>query len=280
MKDVLKQLQNVQIEILNIIDNICRENGLRYSLYAGTLLGAVRHNGFIPWDDDLDVCMPREDYNKFIFLWDKLNIQGYILQNKDNTSKFTQSFSKIRKNNTCFLQTKEESGKYHTGIFVDIFPVDRIPTGKIKRLLYIWSCMKYQLYTREFIPSEEKLIIKVVAMLLLKIVPDKKREKARKDFEKKLLIYDKDKSSDIIFIETMGTMKKIMPYTLLDDYVYLQFGEKKYMCFKMWNEYLTKKYGDYMNLPPENERKWKHHPIILNFESSYEELEDKEKSVN
>ena len=93
----LRRLQLTQLEILKVFDKICMDHGLRYSLYAGSLLGAVRHQGFIPWDDDLDVCMARADYDRFMEIWEAVKPEGYILQNKENTPGFTQSFSKIRK---------------------------------------------------------------------------------------------------------------------------------------------------------------------------------------
>ena len=106
MKEKTQQqkLWDVQLDILNLIDQVCSKNDLQYSLYAGTLLGAVRHKGFIPWDDDLDICMPREDYEKFLKIWKDEDHPGYILQNKRNTPLFTQSFTKIRKDHTTFLQ--------------------------------------------------------------------------------------------------------------------------------------------------------------------------------
>ncbi len=110
-----RKLWDIQLEILDVIDLICRKNGLRYSLYAGSLLGAVRHQGYIPWDDDLDICMPREDYERFLDIWKDKDHPGYIMQNKHNTPSFTQSFTKIRKDHTTFLQYEWEK--------IDIIPV-------------------------------------------------------------------------------------------------------------------------------------------------------------
>ena len=91
MDDKLRTLQLTQLEMLKTFDSFCREHGLHYSLYAGTLLGAVRHRGFISWDDDLDVCMARSEYDLFIELWQKTSHPGYILQNKENTFLLTFS---------------------------------------------------------------------------------------------------------------------------------------------------------------------------------------------
>ena len=164
----LKKLWTIELEILDLIDQICSKNDIHYSLYVGSLLGTVRHHGYIPWADDLDICMSRENYERFIKVWNNDEHPGYILQNKANTPSFTQSFTKIRKDHTTFLQFDWEKGRYHTGIFVDVFPIDRIPAGSIKRKKFFWDCMRYQLYTREFIPQKASTFVKLISGMFLK----------------------------------------------------------------------------------------------------------------
>ena len=110
-----------------------------------------------------------------------------ILQNKDNTPNFTQSFTKIRKKNTIFLQEGELEDEYYTGIFIDIFPIDRMPSGKLKRYIFIWNCLKYQLLTREYPPVKGRVMEKLISKILLTIIPKEKRAKKRKALLKKII---------------------------------------------------------------------------------------------
>lgn len=269
---VLKKLQLTQLETLKVIDQVCRQYRIRYSLYAGTLLGAARHGGFIPWDDDLDICMPRDDYNRFLALWPETGPEGYILQNKDNTPDFTQSFTKIRKDHTTFLQSKKECGKYHTGIFVDIFPIDRLPNNKLSRYGFYWDCVRYQLFTREFVPPKSGRIVKMVSAVLLISVPKKRRAVMRKRLLKRIIRYSSDTTLNAVAIETINSMRVNFPPDLLDNYTEIKFEDGEFMCFADLDELLKRMYGDYMQLPPEKDRVWKHHPILIDFEHNYEEL--------
>lgn len=269
---VLRQLQITMLETLKVFDAFCRKHDIPYSLYAGSLLGAVRHQGFIPWDDDLDVCMARVDYDRFVTLWKQEQPEGYILQNKENTPAYWQSFSKIRKDHTTFLQEEREAGRYHTGVFLDVFPLDRIPDGKLNRAVYKWHCMKYQLLTREFVPPKAGLITRLGSAVMLTCTPKVCREKVRQRTLRKITRYNDRHELEIAAIETMASLRKPFGADMLDAYTDLPFEDGTFMCFAGWDDHLRRKFGDYMQPPPEEERVWKHHPIIIDFEHNYEEL--------
>lgn len=269
----LRRLQLEQLGILKVIDAFCRQNGIRYSLYAGTLLGAVRHRGFIPWDDDLDICMERSQYETFLGLWREIGPAGYILQNKDNTPRFTQSFSKIRKDHTVFLQEAWEGTAFHTGIFVDVFPIDRLPERPLERMRFRWDCLRYQLYNREFIPPKGTFVQKAVSRMFLAAVPPGARGGKRTALLKRITRRGDDKKLDMVAIETVGTIRKPLPADMMDSYVEIPFEDAGFMCMAGWDAYLRAKYGDYMTLPPEAERIWKHHPLLIDFEHDYCQLQ-------
>lgn len=271
MDTEIRRVQLVQLEILKIFDAICRRHNLKYSLYAGSLLGAVRHQGFIPWDDDLDVCMPRADYEKFLIIWEKDHPDGYLLQNKEIEPAFPQSFSKIRKDHTTFLQYDWEAGKYHTGIFLDIFPLDRIPEGKIKKMLYQWHCMYYQLLTREFAPSKGSTVVKIGSKMLLACAPHAKRPSIRAKHLSCVTRYNDNYALKTVGIETLRSLGCLYDADMLDHYTTLKFEDDEFMCFAGWDANLKAAFGDYMQFPPVEERTWAHHPIVIDFDHNYEE---------
>lgn len=274
MDKVLRQLQLTQLEILKVIDEFCRTYNLKYSLYAGTLIGAVRHKGFIPWDDDLDIAMEREEYDRFIKLWLEHQPNGYVLTNKDHSPKFPSSFTKIRKDHTTFLHNEEDRGQFHTGIFVDVFPIDRVPTNKFLKYNYYWNYMRYHLYSREFVPPKENAIVKLVSRIMLWIVRPPYREQKRQMLLKKITKYNGNKQYNRVDGQTVRLLRIDLPTDLMDAYVDLPFEDGVFMCFKDWDAYLKCIYNDYMQMPPERERLWKHHPIIVDFEHNLEEITD------
>ena len=134
MDPVLLGVQKIELDILDAVDRFCREHDINYSLSYGTLIGAVRHQGFIPWDDDIDLMMKRDDYDRFIKEWTNDPPDGLFLQTEVTDPDYRNNFLKIRKNNTTFIQSeKEKTCGYHTGIFIDIFPVDRVAPEGLSR---------------------------------------------------------------------------------------------------------------------------------------------------
>ena len=132
----MKDVWAVEQSILDQIARVCDDHGLRWSLAYGTLLGAVRHGGFIPWDDDVDIMMPREDYEKLMALWPEVAPAGLILDRCDRDPENCNVFSKVRKDHTTFLQFPNEGqAAHHKGIFNDIFPAEHVPKGKLARKL-------------------------------------------------------------------------------------------------------------------------------------------------
>ena len=147
-----KGLWNVQKEILDYFDNFCTKHKIRYFVADGTLLGTIRHKGYIPWDDDIDLYMFRDDYNKLLSLENKFSNNMYFLQSSFN-DKIVRNHIQIRKNNTTCLLKGDFKAKYHCGIFVDIFPMDKVPSNKGERIKFYNHVKRY--YNKITMPTKK-----------------------------------------------------------------------------------------------------------------------------
>lgn len=268
---VLHKLWDAELEIMDVIHEMCETHGIKYSLGFGSLIGAVRHKGFIPWDDDIDIIMPREDYDKFISVWQETDPEGYILQNKDSESDFAQNFTKIIKDKTAFIQLEEEKAReYHKGIFVDIAPCDRVPKRKLARVVHYLACAIDLLFSKEY-TSDSGGILGVVEKTLMKL-PKKLRPKLRHFAERIMKHWNSRKDFNYICTDTIQNCKRYYPSDVFNEFERVDFQGRKYWIVKDYHSILSVRYGDYMQLPPEEERVWKHHPILIDFDHNYEEL--------
>ena len=252
----LREAQFMMLEILEEVHRICEENEIEYFLIDGTLLGAVRHGGFIPWDDDLDIGMTRENYNKFKKVAKEELNHSFFLQSveTDKEYKLYHIPLKVRKNDTLFEEFGEENEPYHRGIYIDVFPYDKLSDnglkafvqkkvlgflikGKFKNLKEeksIKGTMRKVIYTVLKPLSYERL--DTIAHSTLKWSEGSKRDTYNYGVE---LLWDKDfKESDLF------PLKKIV------------FEGKEFWAPNNPHEVLTNIYGDYMTLPKEDERVW------------------------
>lgn len=133
----LRRMQLIQAELLEEVDRICTKHHISYSVEGGTLLGAVRHKGFIPWDDDVDIAMLRSEYRKFCRVCEKeLDKDKYFFQNHDTDPEYRWGYAKVLKNGTSFVRYGQEHMKMRRGVYVEIFPMDGIPESRTERKIY------------------------------------------------------------------------------------------------------------------------------------------------
>lgn len=267
MKEIATEknrIWNVEIEILDVFDKVCRDNNLKYSLAYGTLLGAVRHQGFIPWDDDIDVMMPRKDYDRLLEIWNSQVTNEYIIQNYKTDFDYTNNFSKIRKNHTTFLQSEDEKNKkYHKGLFIDVFPIDRVATNKLGRIIQYVFCAINLLYSRGYTSNSTGLMHAMEKLFLL--LGKKTQRRILFRTEKIIGYWNSKKSNQLFSCCTIECCKKYYSADIFDHLQLVCFNGKKYFSVKDYDAMLKIDYGDYMKLPPKEKQVWTHHPILVNF---------------
>lgn len=265
----LKRLQLDLLDILKTIDLFCEENDITYFLDSGTALGAKRHNGFIPWDDDVDLGMLRKDYDRFILLAEKKFPLGYTLHTFENTSGISGMFAKVCKDGTIFETQETKDAGFDQGIFIDIFPYDFLSTDnkeqqKQLRIANFWQKASY-LYHSPHISYKlnglkgitVRLLCNVAHLLLKKMMT---REKILNNFNKSR-DFKSLPSDDLIIL----AYPNAGPYnvSVLVPTKKIKFEDGYFPCPCDIERYLEILYGKtWSKLPPESERK-SHMPLRL-----------------
>lgn len=172
--EIIKKIQRTELEILIAIDIFCRDYNIMYSLYGGTAIGAIRHKGFIPWDDDIDIAMTRSEYNKFCNQWLKTPINGYYLETVLTDPHCSICHAKVRKDGTILLSEGEIESVGHHGIWVDIFPFDKVTKENQKDVIN--EARKLIVLSRANVDNtNDGFKKKAVRNLTRTIYPEKKR---------------------------------------------------------------------------------------------------------
>ena len=267
-KELLQKLQMVEFGILTDLDAYCRKWKIKYSLYGGTMLGAVRHGGFIPWDDDIDIAMTRREYSKFCRAISLHPMRGYCFYNYENDKDILCCHGKVGKSGTLFLEEGSMEGKGHHEIWVDIFPLDKIALdGQFKKET-VNIGKELVLLTRANGLRSNDSLKKWIVRRLIRTIPAGIRHKRMLKDTRRLRVLDRKiqnnyEWADMSAIEYISKLR--YPKKMPEEYTELTFNGKQFMSFADYEEMLTIMYGDYMQLPPEEERVCGHSPVKIEF---------------
>lgn len=257
--ELLYQLRLVQLEMLEEVDRICKKCNIKYNIIAGTLLGAIRHGGYIPWDDDADVALLRSEYEKFrIACRTELDKTRFIFQDHRNTKGYRWGYGKLRRKETLFLREHQEHMAYMQGVFIDIFPLDGVPDNYILRSFQNFECfcVRKILWSKVGKIAEKSFWRRQVFRML-----DKIPEKQIFRYYYHMVHRANKKKSRMVRILMFPTPNNEYGYyrNWYENSVDTVFEGKVFSGIKDYDSYLSFKYGDYMELPPEEKRKV--HPV-------------------
>lgn len=267
---VLRRLQKTELMILLKFKEVCEKYHLVYYLSSGTLLGAVRHKGFIPWDDDVDVCMPYHDYLTFLKVGQKELGDRFFLQTSETEKNYCAPFAKIRLNNSTFLDLKFKKRNINHGIWIDIFPLSYTTKQSIKRKQWLLKISKV-LQMDDLIKSNPQELKEEhgaksirAARMIQCIMPFGLRKHISKIIINAVC---NSKPKDWV-CEIYGSTDVIFPSEIFNQVDYMEFEKTLFPVPHLYDDYLRIQYGNYMQLPSENERVGVHADII-DFENSY-----------
>jgi len=267
----LPLLQKVLTKALDEVKRICDKNAIVFFLVGGSALGAVRHQGFIPWDDDIDIAMYRQDYERFVELAKKELDAKFFLQTPETDKYYPLSYAKICVNNTKYIQTNFSKRTMHHGIFIDVYPIDAVPDDlKLRKKQKLHGLLSYFFLRNECIVNHGAAV-KLASKIALLILPYSVKRRLGIKYDEKCARYCIDDCaclSNLYGIKLYD--KEIMPKEYIGNPVLAQFEEKEYLIPEQYDNYLTHLYGDYMTLPKEEDRQMKHFAVEFDL-GSYSE---------
>ena len=266
-EEQLQKVQQTGLEIFKEYIKACEKLGLRYYILYGTLLGAVRHKGFIPWDDDIDVGMYRDEYEIFLKEGAKLLPPHLFVQTYMTDREYQSNAAKIRNSNTTFIEKLVRHSDINHGIYIDIFPLDHYPDNRItekcfnliKKILSVRIIMAYDN------DIQDNLFKKVCRGILCIVFPTlysavNTREK---------LYMSCPAGSRVINHSGAWGQKEIIPVKWYAERCMLEFEGMKVSAPKEYGKWLTHVYGDYMKLPPEEQRVPRHSTVMIDVDKPY-----------
>lgn len=270
----LKKVQRLSAKLLGEFDRVCTELGIQYVVWAGTALGAVRHHGFIPWDDDVDVAMLRPDYERFIAEAPAVIGDEYEIVNMRTEPNFVSMVTYLTLRNTVFIPEFFKGCKYRKPLSIDIDPLDKLPDSvcdykKQKRGTWIWGrliflsaaptpYLPFDGFKKRLVNAACKIVYE--CMKMIRLTP----EKLQKNWEKYARMFENENTELVADYADRNPMNWSVRPDELFPAINMPFDGIMVKVPKDYDAILTRNYGDYMVLPPVNQRK-NHRPAILDF---------------
>ncbi len=256
-------LHKVDMDIVKEVVGLCDRHGLTYYMLGGTMLGAVRHQGFIPWDDDIDLGMPRDDYEKFLEIAPKELPKILKVVNYRNTPEYQYYITRVLDTDTKVIEERIGNENKYTNASIDIFPIDGTPNNSILRKIYFFRVLSHRalmsLCYKDSIDRKRKR--GTVEKIFLWIMEHLPVEKFTTPYKEKCKIDRLLRSQDVKTSQYIGNImgayrtREIVPAEFYGQGKYYPFEDMQLRGLEKYEEYLTYTYGDYMQLPPEDKRK-------------------------
>ena len=266
----VRDVQNVILTIMKYVDGLCREHGIVYYIIGGTALGAVRHGGFIPWDDDLDILMTPDQYRKFKEVFEAEHSEQFVLQEWRTTPDYLE-YAKVRMNGTTLIEESFKDCKdMHQGIYVDIMILHKVPENIFIQKLVYYESKFVTLYALSQRNWKTKTKGQEIVLKSLKLMPCKLMAKL---FYRRIYRYDDMKSGYKYgrWISTLKFRNGLFDAAFFEKPVDIPFEDTVLLSSEKIREYLAYCYGDYMKLPSKEARKSAVHAAIFDVNKDYKE---------
>ncbi len=273
------ELISIELDMFRATIKICNDHNLIYFLVGGSCLGAVRDHGVIPWDDDIDIAMPRKDWKKFIVYAQKELEYPLSVQSWQTEPDFRLDFAKIRNCNTTFVGKEAKHLHINHGVFIDVFPIDGYPNSSICRkcLSLIKKVFRLYLFREiwEAVSPKEKFALNIMRFLY-----KNNAAKAQARLQKIYEIFPYDRANIVVLHGGSWGEKEIHDKKVYGNGQLVLFENIEARVPADFDSYLTKMYGNYMELPPESERVTHHNTVVCDLEKPFTEYLDEDADGN